>query len=45
MEAGRKNYQLVESDVAQLVGEVIKSYEYQMINSGFELQVEVQPRI
>lgn len=42
MEAGRKNYQLVESDVGQLVEGVIKSYEYQMISSGFQLQVDIQ---
>lgn len=42
MEAGRKNYQFVESDVGQLVEGVIKSYEYQMISSGFQLQVDIQ---
>jgi signal transduction histidine kinase len=42
MEAGRKNYQLVESEVGQLVEGVIKSYEYQMISAGFQLQVDIQ---
>jgi signal transduction histidine kinase len=42
MEAGRKNYHPVESDVAELVEGVIKSYEYQLVNSNFELEVDLQ---
>lgn len=42
MEAGRKLYQPIESDVGELVEGVIKSYEYQLLHSTFELQVDVQ---
>jgi signal transduction histidine kinase len=45
LEAGRKLYQPVETDVAELVEGVIKSYEYQLVNSAFELKVDVQPNL
>jgi signal transduction histidine kinase len=37
IEAGRKEYEFVESDITEVVEEVIRSYEYQIINAGFEL--------
>jgi signal transduction histidine kinase len=42
IEAGRKEYEFVESDVAEVVEEVIRSYEYQIINSGFELNAQIE---
>jgi signal transduction histidine kinase len=42
IEAGRKEYEFVESDVAEVVEEVIRSYEYQIINSGFELNAYIE---
>ena len=45
MEAGRKSYQLVESDLAELVEDVVRSYEYQLVNSNFELKVDLQPNL
>jgi signal transduction histidine kinase len=42
IEAGRKEYEFVESDVAEVVEEVIRSYEYQIVNSGFELNAYIE---
>jgi signal transduction histidine kinase len=42
IEAGRKEYQFVTTDVAELVREVLKSYEYQMTSAGFEIETNVQ---
>jgi len=42
IEAGRKEYQFVDADVAEVVEEVIRSYEYQIINAGFELKTDIQ---
>lgn len=42
IEAGRKEYEFVESDIAEVVEEVIRSYEYQIINSGFELNAYIE---
>jgi signal transduction histidine kinase len=43
IEAGRRHYQFVETDVAQVITEVLQSYEYQMTNAGFEVQTDIQP--
>jgi signal transduction histidine kinase len=42
IEAGRKEYEFVESDVSEVVEEVIRSYEYQIVNSGFELNAYIE---
>jgi signal transduction histidine kinase len=42
IEAGRKEYEFIESDVAEVVEEVIRSYEYQIINSGFALNAYIE---
>lgn len=42
IEAGRKQYRFVRCDVADVVEEVIKSYEYQIINAGFELTTDIE---
>ena len=40
IEAGRKEYEFVKSDITEVVEEVIRSYEYQIVNAGFELNAE-----
>jgi len=42
IEAGRKEYDFVPANVGDVVEEVIKSYEYQITNAGFELGVDIQ---
>ena len=42
IEANRKEYQFVSSDVAEVVEEVIRSYEYQITNAGFELDTDIK---
>lgn len=41
IEAGRKEYEFQETDVAEVVEEVIRSYEYQIVNAGFELATDI----
>jgi signal transduction histidine kinase len=43
IEAGRRQYQFAEGDVAQVVTEVLQSYERQMTNAGLEAQTNIQP--
>ena len=43
IEAGRRKYQFVETDIGQLVDEVLESYEYQLTAAGFEVTKETQP--
>jgi len=43
IEAGRRQYQFAETDVAEVVAEVLQSYERQMTNAGFEAQTSIQP--
>ena len=42
IEAGRREYQFAEADVAEAVTEVLQSYEYQMQSAGFEVQAELE---
>jgi signal transduction histidine kinase len=42
IEAGRRQYQFAETDVAQVVTESLQIYEYQMTNAGFEVQANIQ---
>jgi signal transduction histidine kinase len=42
IEAGRKEYEFVESDITEVVEEVIRSYEFQIINAGFELNAHIE---
>jgi signal transduction histidine kinase len=42
IEAGRREYQFAETNLAEVIKEVIKSYEYQIIGAGFELQTRIQ---
>src|SRR5262249_23902839 len=41
-EAGRKEYHFVEASLAQIVEDVLKTYRYQLVSSGFELSLEVE---
>jgi signal transduction histidine kinase len=43
IEAGRKRYVFADGDVAEVLEDVLSSYRYQFINSGFEIQTNVQP--
>ena len=43
IEAGRKTYKFEEGDVAQVIESVLSSYRYQIVNSGFEVQTNMQP--
>ena len=43
IEAGRRQYQFAETDVAEVVTEVLQSYERQMASAGFEAWTNIQP--
>jgi signal transduction histidine kinase len=43
IEVGRRQYLFAETDVAEVVTEVLQSYERQMTNAGFEAQTNIQP--
>jgi signal transduction histidine kinase len=45
IEAGRRDYHFVETNLAEVIEEVITSYEYQIISAGFELTTEIQPNL
>jgi signal transduction histidine kinase len=41
IEAGRREYQFAETNLAEVIQEVLRSYEYQIIGAGFQLQTEI----
>ena len=43
IEAGRKTYNFAHSDMAEVIENVLSSYRYQIVNSGFEIQTNIQP--
>lgn len=43
IEAGRKTYNFADSDMAELIENVLSSYRYQIDNSGFDVQTNMQP--
>ena len=43
IEAGRKKYELVEGDMAEVIDGVLSTHRYQIINSGFEVQTNLEP--
>lgn len=43
IEAGRKTYNLAYGDIAEVIQNVLSSYRYQIINSGFDVQTNIQP--
>jgi len=42
IEAGRKTYQLVDGDMAEVIDNVLSTHRYQIINSGFDVQTDIQ---
>jgi signal transduction histidine kinase len=45
IEAGRKTYVFAEGDMAEVIEHVLLSYRYQINNSGFEVQTNMQPEL
>jgi signal transduction histidine kinase len=45
IEEGRKEYRFAATDVAEVVEEVLKSYEYQIARAGFDLRTEIAPEL
>ena len=43
IEAGRKTYNFEEGDVGEVIENVLASYRYQIVNSGFDVQTNIQP--
>ncbi|HEX6283262.1 MAG TPA: HAMP domain-containing sensor histidine kinase, partial [Pyrinomonadaceae bacterium] len=43
IEAGRKKYELVPGDMANVIDHVLATHRYQIVNSGFDVQTDVQP--
>lgn len=43
IEAGRKTYDFAEGDMAEVIEDVLSSYRYQIINSGFNIKTNIQP--
>jgi signal transduction histidine kinase len=42
IEAGRKKYELAEGDMAEVIDNVLSTHRYQIINSGFDIQTDIQ---
>ena len=45
IEAGRKKYELVEGNVAGVIDDVLSTHRFQIINSGFDIQTDIQPHL
>ncbi len=45
IEAGRRQYLFAETNLAEVIEEVINSYEYQITAAGFELKTEIQANL
>ena len=43
IEAGRKKYELVEGDMAEVIDSVLSTHRYQILNSGFDVQTNMEP--
>ena len=43
IEAGRKAYVFAEGDMTEVIEHVLSSYRYQITNSGFDVQTNIQP--
>jgi signal transduction histidine kinase len=43
IEAGRKTYNFAVADMAEVIESVLSGYRYQIVNSGFEIQTNIQP--
>jgi signal transduction histidine kinase len=42
IEAGRKQYELARCNIADVVEDVLSTYKYQLLNTGFELTADVR---
>jgi signal transduction histidine kinase len=42
IEAGRRKYQFVETNITDVIEEALQSYEYQLKSAGFEVKTEIQ---
>ena len=45
IEAGRKEYDLRETDIAELVRNTLDTYRYQIEKNGFEFETNIEPNI
>ena len=45
IEAGRKEYQFETTDVAQVVREVVETYQYPLENAGFKIITEIESNL
>ncbi|HKR23262.1 MAG TPA: HAMP domain-containing sensor histidine kinase, partial [Pyrinomonadaceae bacterium] len=45
IEAGRKTYQLVDGDLTEVIDHVLSTHRYQIVNSGFDVQTDIQPEL
>lgn len=45
IEAGRKEYDLRETDIAELVRNTLDTYRYQIEKNGFEFEMSIEPQI
>ena len=43
IEAGKKTYNFAHNDMAVVIENVLSSYRYQIVNSGFDVQTKLQP--
>lgn len=43
IEAGRKTYNFADGNVAEVIENVLSSYRYQIVNSGFDIETNIQP--
>jgi signal transduction histidine kinase len=41
IEAGRKTYNFADADMADVIENVLSSYRYQIVNSGFDIQTNI----
>jgi signal transduction histidine kinase len=42
IEAGRKTYNFADGDIGEVIESVLLSYRYQIVNSGFDIQTNIQ---
>jgi signal transduction histidine kinase len=43
IEAGRKTYELANGDIAEVINYVLSTHRYQILNSGFDIQTDIEP--
>ena len=45
IEAGRKTYNFVDGDIGKVIEDVLSSYRYQIVNSGFEVKKNISANL